>query len=84
MNPKYEKGKRFEQKLVREAREQGKLAFRSAGSHSPIDLAIIDPRTRQITFIQAKKGKSKMSIAEKQDFTNNTGQYFVQFKVVEG
>ena len=30
------------------------IAFRSAGSHSPIDVVVIDKKTKQIGFIQCK------------------------------
>lgn len=53
-NKFYIKGKNKEQKIVREAREQGLIAFRSAGSHSPIDVCIIDLEARRIEFIQSK------------------------------
>ena len=44
MNKNYLKGVRKERKIVNIARNEGKLAFRSAGSHSPIDVFILDKK----------------------------------------
>ena len=54
VNKAYRKGYEKERKIVNEARGKGHLSFRSAGSHSPIDVVIIDRELSQITFIQAK------------------------------
>jgi len=53
-NPNYIKGIRKERKFVNDARAKGLIAFRSAGSHSPIDVCIIDVAARRIHFIQCK------------------------------
>ena len=53
-NRNYLKGVRKERKIVNEAREKGMVAFRSAGSHSPIDVCIIDLKNKTITFVQSK------------------------------
>lgn len=53
----YQKGVKLERKLVNQARKEGKIAFRSAGSHSPIDVVIIDIESLTIELIQCKKGK---------------------------
>ena len=53
-NKFYLKGIRKERKIVNQARKEGKISFRSAGSHSPIDVAIIDIQSRKIRFIQCK------------------------------
>lgn len=50
----YNKGARKERILVNQARDNGCIAFRSAGSHSPIDVCIIDIPNRKIDFIQCK------------------------------
>lgn len=60
MRTMYQKGADRERKIVNRAREKGHIAFRSAGSHSPIDVCIIDKKARVITFVQ-----SKMTISEK-------------------
>ena len=53
-NRKYEKGRRKEWKIVKEEKEKGAIAFRSAGSHSPVDVVSISPETRRIYLIQCK------------------------------
>ena len=53
-NRKYEKGKRKEQKIAKQEREKGRIAVRSAGSKSPIDIISINPETRRIYLIQCK------------------------------
>jgi Holliday junction resolvase len=82
-NKQYEKGARFERKLVNEAREKGLIAARTAGSHSPIDLFTIDVKRREIAFIQAKKGKSGLSRAQVEEFENMSNEYMVKFEVVD-
>ena len=56
-NKSYLKGYRRERQLVNEARAKGFISFSSRGSHSPIDLVIIDVSTRKIQFIQVKNKK---------------------------
>ena len=53
-NYAYNKGVRKERKIVNEAKKEGCIAFRSAGSHSPIDVCIIDIDHNQIRFVQSK------------------------------
>lgn len=55
-NKNYVKGRKKEYKIIREARKAGKhiIAIRSAGSKSPIDIIVIDRRSRTIRLIQAK------------------------------
>ena len=53
-NANYIKGVRKERKIVNEAREQGLISFRSAGSHSPIDVVIINDKSKIIKLIQCK------------------------------
>ena len=80
-NPQYIKGIRFERKLVNEAKEDGYTAFRTAGSHSPIDVCIIDEILKEIRFIQCKHTKRKQ-IKLKKDF-EKSGLYLVKFEVIE-
>ena len=81
MNKNYQKGIRFERDLVNAAKKDGKIAFRSAGSHSPIDVVIIDIKTKKIEFIQAKTGTSNVPKKDKEIFENLSDEYFVIFKV---
>jgi Holliday junction resolvase len=84
MNKNYEKGVRYERKIVNAARAAGLIAFRSAGSHSPVDVVIIDPKKRLVSFIQAKKGKSTMTKAQKREFEAMTTVYSVRFIIKDG
>lgn len=85
MVQRYQKGARFERKLVNRARKEGKIAFRSAGSHSPIDVCIIDTESKIIRFIQAKAGKhSKKSLNRlKALLQQHNGIYLVKFELEE-
>jgi Holliday junction resolvase len=62
-NKNYRRGADKERKIVRErmprkkfdeVKEDGVIAFRSAGSHSPIDVISIDFKKRVISCIQCK------------------------------
>ena len=57
VNKNYNKGVKLERELVNNARNDACIAFRSAGSHSPIDVCIIDPSEQLVTFVQCKTGK---------------------------
>lgn len=60
-NKNYRKGYEFERQLVNLARGKGLIAFRSAGSHSPIDVVIIDKINKQINLVQCKNTKMKQT-----------------------
>lgn len=53
-NANYIKGVAKERRIVNEARELGLISFRSAGSHSPIDVVIINFDSKIIQLIQCK------------------------------
>ena len=84
-NKAYRKGYRYERSIVNKARSNGKLAFRSAGSHSPVDVVIISSKERTIELIQAKAGKS-LSISARKRLESSlsylNGTYEVKFIVV--
>lgn len=61
----YLNGARKERRIVNKARAEGKIAFRSAGSHSPIDLCIIDKEKKEIKFVQVKPKKFGKKAAER-------------------
>jgi Holliday junction resolvase len=56
-NKKYRKGVKLERDTVNRARAEGCIAFRSAGSHSPFDVVIVDLEKKKIAFIQCKAGQ---------------------------
>jgi hypothetical protein len=55
----YIKGRRKEYKIIYDERAKGRIAFRSAGSHSPIDVVSIDIKNKTIFFIQSKRTLNK-------------------------
>jgi len=83
-NPHYIKGRRKEYAVIKEAKSEGKIAFRSAGSHSPIDVVTIDPRFHNIEFIQCKPDNiselDKMRL--EWQFHQLNDKFNVKFKVV--
>jgi len=50
----YRRGAEKERRIVNKFRSLGQIALRSAGSHSPIDVVVIDKEKREIRLIQAK------------------------------
>lgn len=80
-NKNYLKGVRKEREIVNFARESGLISFRSAGSHSPIDVVVIDIKNKQITFVQCKpdsmsENKKKEIEASMKDLNNQFNVFF--------
>ena len=70
--------------LVNKAREEGKIAFRTAGSHSPIDVCVIDTKNLTIKLIQCKTGKKLTQHSLKplrNALSKHDGVYIVHWKV---
>ena len=83
-NRNYLKGVRKERKLVNQAREQGLVSFRSAGSHSPVDVIIISPVDKVIRLIQCKPdsmGEKARGRIESENIALN-GVFAVSFEVI--
>ena len=59
-NSNYIRGVKFERELVNKARKEGKVAFRSAGSHSKVDVCLWDPKFHYIQLVQCKTKKSRI------------------------
>jgi len=80
-NANYVKGRRKEYKIVNRHKALGHISFRSAGSHSPIDVTAIDTKNKIIYFIQSKVGK--ISAREKDDYLSQIpkGTYEVVMEV---
>ena len=53
----YRRGAEKERRIVKYFRDRGKLAVRSAGSHSLVDVWVVDKEAHVIKLIQAKLGK---------------------------
>ena len=82
-NKSYRKGYMFEREFVNTARKCGHISFRSAGSHSPIDVIVIDPQSKTISLIQAKA--KSMCQKEERDlekkYKHLNGNYKIIFSV---
>lgn len=80
----YNKGVRKERRVVNEYRAKGWISFRSAGSHSPIDVVAIDPQSRMVKIFQCKGDKMPQSQKDKlyEAFKAFPGQYTLTFDVV--
>ena len=75
----YRKGARYERKIVNSARSEGLISFRSAGSHSPVDVVIIDRDKKRVSFIQCKKSDSYTG-----DYVKESSEgWTVDFKVMQ-
>ena len=83
-NRNYKKGYEKERKLVNRFRDKGCLSFRSAGSHSPIDVFALNPESKLINLIQCKpksmSKKNKDKILE--DLKKYEGIYKVYVYVI--
>lgn len=83
-NPNYIKGIKKERVIVNKARKDGHLAFRSAGSHSPVDVIIVDNVQDIVRLIQCKPDsmtdKAKQKLYDKHSHLD--GVYFVKFEVI--
>jgi Holliday junction resolvase len=82
-NALYRKGVRKERLIVNNARAKGYISFRSAGSHSPIDVCIIDAENRNIYFVQCKSDNLPESakVRLKRRFEGLQGTFNVRFEV---
>ena len=83
-NKNYVKGVKKERLYVNRAKSMGLISFRSAGSHSPIDVVVIDMKTRNIGFIQCKPD-SMAQIAKDRildELKELSGAYTVRFNVL--
>ena len=83
-NKNYIKGRRKEYKIVHEFRDIGCVAFRSAGSHSPIDVVAINPLKKIINLIQCKPNDMSENAKQKLYDANKylEGEYIVIFEIV--
>ena len=64
-NNSYLRSTKRERQLVNEAKSVGLISGRMAGSHSPYDLYIFDPKERTVRLIQVKtKRGARMKITK--------------------
>lgn len=82
-NRNYEKGRRKEYAICHKLRNAGFIAFRSAGSHSPVDVVGIDGKNKKIKLVQAKpdsmSDKARERISTENILLN--GKFDVEFVV---
>lgn len=83
-HPNYVKGRKKEYKVVNQEKEKGCIAFRSAGSHSPIDVVSINILERTIRLIQCKPDSMNSHQRQKLRDQNEglNGLFLVSFSVV--
>ena len=83
-NRNYRRGVYKERKVVNKAREKGKIALRSAGSHSKIDVVVIDTKKKLIKFYQCKpksmSKNAKQKLEDELSILNN--EYLCSFEVI--
>ena len=83
-NKQYVKGRKKEYWIVKNLRRKGyEIVQRTAGSHSPIDVIAINPKTQEILFVQSKydmEEKEKLKIEKEMEFLNKL--YNVRFKCI--
>ena len=83
-NKNYVKGRRKEYAIIKELRETCEVAFRSAGSHSPVDCIGIDTKRNTIWLIQAKPDSlsQRARKALEEDNKELNGTFEVRFLVI--
>lgn len=83
-NRNYIKGRRKEYKIVNSEKAKGRLAFRSAGSHSPVDVVSIDVKKKIIKLIQSKPESMNEHQRQKLRDENKglNGIFLVHFSVI--
>ncbi len=81
----YRKGYEKERRIVNSFREKSCIALRSAGSHSIIDVVVIDYLNHEIKLIQAKQTKRKLTKNKKAEIIERgialNGSYIVNFEL---
>ena len=66
MTTNYQRGRAKEYRLVNKLKKNGcDIAFRSAGSHSPIDLLGISKDKKEVVFVQSKPKKMSANAKRK-------------------
>lgn len=80
---KYRNGAAKERRIMNKFRDKGYISFRSAGSHSPIDVFAIDPQGKKIWLIQSKlKMTPELKAKLEEENKNLNGLFTVEFKAI--
>ena len=78
-NKNYEKGRRKEYSVVHRLRDRGYIAFRSAGSHAPVDVVGIHQKNKRILLVQCKldnmSERAKQNLEELNEDMNVTFEF---------
>ena len=82
-NRNYIKGRRKEYAIIHDETLLGRVAFRSAGSHSPIDIVSIDTKNHIIRLIQSKPDDAPEILIRRLHLLNDkfNGDFNVRFEV---
>ena len=83
-NKNYNKGAAKERALVNAARARGYIAFRSAGSHSPVDVVMINPILHIISLVQCKPKTMSQNAKDKllAEHPELNGTFMVEFIIL--
>ena len=83
-NKNYVKGRRKEYKIRRQLQDKQYIAFRSAGSHSPVDVVGIHVGRKEISLIQCKPDSMSANAKKKLEEENAglNGTFEVRFLVI--
>ena len=87
-NKSYQKGYRLERNFVNFARSKGMIAYRSAGSHTPIDCTIIDTKNKKIYFLQAKaknlsqNARNRLKTQNYSQFQSLNDEFMSEFHII--
>ena len=85
METNYKRGRRKEYKVCKQLRDEGfDIVFRSAGSHSPIDIVAINKDKQYILFVQCKPNNYSKLSTKRLLIDNDAlnGEFVVKFKVI--
>jgi len=83
-NKNYLKGRGKEYRLKKKYEMMGYIVLRTAGSHGFADLVCVEPRKKEIIFIQAKPNNFRENEIIKLEKENNfcNGTFEIRFEVI--
>jgi Holliday junction resolvase len=80
----YQRGADKERRIMNFYRNKGNFALRSAGSHSPFDVVVIDELNKKVILIQVKpKSLSKKMELEILKLKRLDGIYNLEFQLIK-
>jgi Holliday junction resolvase len=80
----YFRGRTREYRIMHNLEKKGLVVFRTAGSHGVVDLIAINPKTKEIIFIQAKPKSMSKKAKERLEKANEwlNDEFIVSFRVI--